>query len=141
MNLVIDACVFSAAALWDDVFHPVASEFLLEARLADVAIYEPVLVLAEVAGVVSRVRNDHAPADAAVLRIEHFPRTRLRVADGLLAKKAARLAARHKLSGADAHYVAVALEYGCQLITFDQELLRRAPPAVPVLTPAAWLRR
>jgi predicted nucleic acid-binding protein len=65
MSLVIDASVFVAGALVEDKFHKIASSFLLEARLAGETIYEPVLVLAEVAGVISRVRKDHTPGDVA----------------------------------------------------------------------------
>jgi predicted nucleic acid-binding protein len=60
MSLVIDASVFVAAALVEDKFHQTSADFLLEARVKGAVIYEPNLILAEVAGVVSRVRKDHA---------------------------------------------------------------------------------
>lgn len=140
MSLVIDASVFVAAALEEDTFHPSCREFLLEARLAGALIYLPTLVLAEVAGVISRVRRDHASGDAAVLRIDHFPRTRLRIADGAFARRAARLAARHALSGADAHYLAVATEFAATLVTLDGALLALHPQVVVTQTPQAWLQ-
>lgn len=142
MSLVIDASVFVAAALVEDVFHVVATEFLLEARLAGEVIYEPVLVLAEVAGVVARARRDHSPGDVAALRIEHFPRTRLRIADGSFARRAARLAARHRIGGADAQYLAVAVEFTATLVTLDRELLAlEESGVVAVMTPGDWLGR
>lgn len=139
MSLVIDASVFVAASLAEDAFHQPSAEFLLAARVAGELVYEPVLVLAEVAGVISRVRKNHALGDVAVLRIENFPRTRLRIADGAFARRAARLAARHALSGADAHYLALAMEYDCALVTWDRELLRTTT-GTKIITPTAWLR-
>ena len=140
MSLVIDASVFVAAALVEDKFHRVATEFLLEARLVGESIYEPVLVLAEVAGVISRVRQDHSVGDVAALRIEHFPRTRLRIADGPFARRAARLAARHGLAGADAHYLAVAAEFSATLVTLDEELLALDASVIVTMKPGQWLR-
>ncbi len=140
MSLVIDANVFVAASLVEDKFHQTSADFLLEARVHGSVIYEPTLILAEVAGVVSRVRKDHSYGDVAALRIEHFPKTRLRIADGPFARRAARLASRHALSGADAHYVAVASEFGSTLITLDAELLELDPQIVVAMTPIQWLK-
>ena len=140
MSLVIDANVFVAASLVEDRFHQTSTDFLLEARLRGGVIYAPTLILAEVAGVVSRVRKDHSYGDVAALRIEHFPKTRLRIADGPFARKAARLASRHALSGADAHYVAVATEFGSTLITLDDKLLALDPQIVVTMTPRQWLK-
>ena len=140
MSLVIDANVFVASALAEDRFHHVSQQFLFEARLAGEVIYEPVLVLAEVAGVISRVRQDHSLGDVAVLRIENFPRTRLRIADGPFARRAARLAARHRLSGADSHYAALAVEFSSTLITLDGALLDLdAAGVLSAKTPEVWL--
>ena len=140
MSLVIDANVFVASALAEDRFHDVSQRFLLEARLAGEVIYEPVLALAEVAGVISRVRQDHSLGDVAVLRLENFPRTRLRIADGPFARHAAKLAARHQLSGADSHYAALAVEFSSTLITLDQELLALdVAGVISAKTPEDWL--
>lgn len=141
MSVTIDASVFVAAALEEDAFHSESAEFLIEARLAGTVAYAPVLLLAEVAGVISRVRQDHSRGDVAVLRIERFPGLRLRVADGPFARRAARLAARHALTGADAHYLTVAAEFGSALITLDDELLDLNAKVAVVMTPREWLRR
>lgn len=141
MSFTIDASVFVAAALEEDAFHAQSAEFLIEARVTGTVVYAPVLVLAEVAGVISRVRQDHSRGDVAVLRIENFPGLRLRIADGPFARRAARLASRHAISGADAHYLTVATEFGSSLITLDGELLALAGEVADVLTPREWLRR
>lgn len=139
MSLVIDAYVFVAASLVEDKFHQTCTDFLLEARILGRFIYEPVLVLAEVAGVVSRVRKDHSYGDVAAMRIEHFPKTRLRIADGAFARKAARLASRHRLSGADAQYLALACEFDSTLVTLDDELLKLDPQIITAIFPEQWL--
>lgn len=141
MSLVIDANIFVAASLVEDKFHQTSTDFLLEVRVHGSVIYEPVLILAEVAGVISRVRKDHRYGDVAALRIEHFPKTRLRIADGPFARRAARLASRHALSGADAHYLAVAAEFGSTLVTLDEALLSLDPQIVVAMTPHQWLKR
>ena len=53
-------------------------------------------------------------------------------------RQAAELAALHKLRGADSVYVAVAQEFGATLITWDAEMLARAPSIVTVQTPADY---
>ena len=139
MNLTIDANVFVAASLEEDVFHDLCSEFLLDVRLDAQAIYEPVFVLAEVAGVISRVRKQHALGDVAALRIENFSRMRLRIADGPFARCSARLASRHAISGADSQYLTVATEFGTTLVTLDDELLKLNGIAAKIRTPQQWL--
>jgi predicted nucleic acid-binding protein len=127
--------------LEEDKFHAVCRSFLVEVRLAQETLYAPMLLLAEVAGVVSRVRQSHTPGDLAVLHIEHFPRLRLRLADGAFGRKAARLAARHALRGADAYYVTVAAEFDAPLITLDEEMLALDSKIITTLKPQEWLKQ
>ena len=89
----------------------------------------------------SRVRHDHSLGDVAALQIEHFSRLRLRIADGPFARRAARLAARHALSGADAQYLAVAVEFASTLVTLDDDLLAVDASVVLTMKPGEWLRR
>lgn len=65
------------------------------------------------------------------MSLVNFTRTR--------ARRAAKLAAALRLRGADAVYVALALEYGATLVTWDAEMLQRAPAAMLTMTPAEWL--
>ena len=55
------------------------------------------------------------------------------------ADEAAEIAISYRLRGADAVYAAVALEFGTTLVTWDGEMLQRAPAAVPTMTPTDWL--
>jgi predicted nucleic acid-binding protein len=80
----------------------------------------------------------HASARWAVTRILAQERLDLREIDLAFAAKAARLAARHSLKGADATYLHVAIETRSTLITNDAELLQVKSRA-RVITPAEWL--
>lgn len=70
---------------------------------------------------------------AAALSSE--PRIHLRDIDRDLGEKAARVASRHRLRGADAVYVALAADLGVPLVTWDQEILARAAGLIDVRTP------
>ena len=99
----------------------------------------PNLVLAEVAGAVSRTRSNPVQGEALAASIARLANARLVPLDDILANRAAGLAAQHGLRGADAVYGAVALQAGATLITLDNEQLSRLPSAVPTSTPAAAL--
>ena len=58
-----------------------------------------------------------------------------------LSRGAARVAVACMLRGADATYVALALQVGAPLITLDKEMYQRAPPLVQALTPRKWLQQ
>lgn len=128
MNLVVDACVFVAADAFFD--HCVRN---------GIRLYAPAIVLAEVAGAVTRITGDSAMGGVSTTRLSHFPKLYLRQVDLSLAKAAARVAARFLLRGADSHYVALARELKCPLITHDDEVIQRCPPTMKVLRPDKWL--
>lgn len=116
--------------------HAVCNE-LLE-RLAQTAtrIVLPTLVLAEVAGALSRELRDPMRGRLAVMLLRELPNVSLVALDDALAQEAAEIAADRALRGADACYVAVARRNNCTLVTLDREQRERAAAVVPVLTPA-----
>jgi predicted nucleic acid-binding protein len=59
--------------------------------------------------------------------------------DATLAQRAAQVAARHRLKGADAIYVAVAEAFDASLVTGDGEMLERGASIVNTLSPDQWL--
>jgi len=67
---------------------------------------------------------DRAPALDSVLHL-----------DDVLAQEAARLAADLRLRGADAVYLSVAAPRDLPVITWDMQMIRRAPLSVRVQTP------
>jgi predicted nucleic acid-binding protein len=99
----------------------------------------PWLILAEVAGVVSRTRNDSIRGRVAIDIVRDLPQTTFVPLDEMLAHSAAEIAADHRLRGADAVYVAVARQAGTTLVTLDEEQGTRASTVVPTRTPTEAL--
>lgn len=101
----------------------------------------PTLLLVEVAAAVARAFNDPGRGIAVARALRGLPGQVWVSLDEDLAQEAARLAAEHRLRGADAVYAAVARQYGATLVTLDRQQLERLSPTLPVLTPAEALAR
>jgi len=99
----------------------------------------PVLLLAEIAGVISRERRDPIAARLAVEALKARPHIHFISLEEQLAQEAAELAADHTLRGADALYVAVARRYGCTLVSLDREQRERPAAMIATRTPAEAL--
>lgn len=140
MKLVIDACIFIAEQVREQSEHQSAQALLRTCVERKVQLFAPALVLAEVAAAVARLTQQPSLGEVGALRVSHIPRMAFRHIDLPFASAAARLAARHGLHGADSHYVALARELRCHLITNDDEILRRCPTTTTVMRPAAWLQ-
>jgi len=113
---------------------------LLEAiKVQSITLFEPWLVLAEVAGPVSRMLRDPMRGRVYADIIRTFPNIMFVALDESLAQAAADLAADHFLRGADAIYAAVAQRYNVPLISLDDEHRQRLQKLIPVLTPAQAL--
>lgn len=129
------------ASVWVNSFdqrepgHEISRRVLERLRDQTVSVILPHLVLAEVAGAVSRTRNNPAQALAFATAIGYLPNVRLVSLDASLAQQAAQLAAQHGLRGADAVYAAVAIQANCTLITLDNEHLTRLIGIVPTQRP------
>jgi predicted nucleic acid-binding protein len=139
MSLVIDASVFVAASRREDVFYAASRQFLGQVRRSEEAVRCPVLILPECAGSIVRATDDEGLANAVVTLIERFPRMDLVVVSLSLGRRAAELAARCRLRGADSCYAAVAEESGAGLVTWDRQMLERCGAVVRVMTPAQWV--
>ncbi len=137
MRCTIDASVFVASARSDEPNHLSSRNFLRDAQSLE--IYCPTLALAECAAAIARQTGDPSLAEELVSIIEDFPGINLISLDLSLARKAAQIAIKHRLRGADAAYVAVADAFDPTLISWDHEMLRRCPAAVATMTPESWL--
>jgi predicted nucleic acid-binding protein len=100
-----------------------------------IPIIVPLLVLAEVAGTVSRTRRDPLSGRLAADTLIAIPGIQLIPLDEPLAHAATMIAADRALRGADAVYVAVAQRYGTTLVSLDREQRERAGALVTVMTP------
>ncbi|MDO8341485.1 MAG: PIN domain-containing protein, partial [Candidatus Woesebacteria bacterium] len=101
----------------------------------------PLLVWAEIAGAVARRTGDTdrgikvSELIAAKIWVRGVP------LDASLASESMRLAAKLRLRGADAVYVALAATSREPLITLDAEMLERARGVAEVFTPEEWLQK
>jgi predicted nucleic acid-binding protein len=132
---VVDASVWVARLVPQDV-HYAASREWLERHIAQGGVVaDPVLLLAEVAGAISRRTGEPALAHAAVAHLLRLPALRLVPIDARLARVAMQLAADLGLRGSDAVYVATAHELRVPLVTLDQDQLSRAGSRVSARAP------
>jgi predicted nucleic acid-binding protein len=137
--MIVDASVWVASVLDNDAHHRVSlafmHRFVKEQQIATV----PLLIWAEIAGAVARRTGDTdrgmkvAELIAAKIWVRGAP------LDTSLASESMRLAARLRLRGADAVYVALAAACREPLLTLDVEMLERARGVVDAFTPAQWL--
>jgi predicted nucleic acid-binding protein len=131
---VVDANVWIATFVQDDVFHVPSSRWLSQQMTRGEPIMIPAIALAEVAGAISR-RAGAARAGLALADMMATPTLQIMEISMPLAQSAANLATNLSLRGMDAIYAALAVERGLPLITWDNELLERAGQAVRITTP------
>ena len=139
--MIVDASVWVASVLKEDAHHEVSlafmHRFVKEQQIATV----PLLVWAEIAGAVARRTGD---ADRG-MKVAEFIAARIWVRgvplDATLANESMCLAAKLRLRGADAVYVALAAAYHEPLLTLDSEMLERARGVAEAFTPEQWLQK
>ncbi len=132
---VVDASVWVSRFVPNDVHHQPSYRWLEGALTRGELLVAPALLLAEVAGAVSRRTGRPEMAARAVDLLEQLPTARLVTVDPQLARLAARLAGQRRLRGGDALYVALAQQLGFSLVTWDREQAERGSAATPVFTP------
>jgi len=134
-DVVVDASVWVSRLVDSDIHHARCQSWMQSQASEGGLLVAPVLVLAEVAGAISRRTNRPNLARQAVEVLQALPNLRLVSIDPALAGLAAGLAADHALRGADAVYVATASQLGLPLVTLDGEQLQRAKPIVSTSSP------
>jgi predicted nucleic acid-binding protein len=105
---VVDATVWVSRLVPQDVFHTASRRWLTAHAAAGGRLVAPVLLLAEVAGAVSRRTSEPRLARRAVEALVWVPALRLLPIDADFGRAAADLAADLGLRSADAPYVALA---------------------------------
>jgi predicted nucleic acid-binding protein len=142
---VVDASVLIAAVLPNELFHADAKDFMR--RLMDVGayIYLPAIAFAEVAAAIARGAGDEQLALAVVAEYSRRPDLHQIAVDLALGDLATEIAAKQRIRGCDAVYVALAYAEQATLITLDGQQRERAPSAVLARTPAQalaeWFQR
>lgn len=130
------------ASVWVNSFderepgHAISRQLLNLLAEQDVSIVVPHLLLVEVAGAISRTRQNPSQAQSFATALSQLPNVRYVVLDEKLAMRALTLASQHGLRGADAVYAAVVMESGGTLVSLDNEHLTRLQSVLAVRTPA-----
>lgn len=135
----LDASIFVRDLNPGDPEHAVCRALIERLAAQHIPIVAPTLLLAEVAGVLSRELRDPMRGRVSLTLLQALPNLMLVPLDVVMAQTAAELAADRGLRGADATYVAIAQHHACRLITLDREQRERAAPIIPTQTPAAAL--
>lgn len=139
--ITIDASVLVAAGAPDDPASADAAAFIHAVLTDGLAIHQPTLTLVEVGAAIARRTGDSGLASEAGATLLSMPGLVLHPLDLEAAADSAAIAARLRLRGADAIYVATAVRSDAALITLDDELLTRTSPLVDAATPTEWLER
>jgi predicted nucleic acid-binding protein len=133
--IVIDASVWVSRLVSGDVHHEASRRWLAEQIAQGMPIVGPSLLLAEIAGAISRQTGRPRLARSALRLLERVPGLRLLPLDQRLGTMAGQLAATLGLRGADAVYVATARMLGVPLMTWDLEQRERGGRVVSVRSP------
>ena len=137
--LTIDASVFVAAARSVEKFH-FASLTMISRLVSDaIALYSPCFALTEIAAALARTTGDSTLITITLRQLEALHGLVLVDLTNDRARHAASLATSYHLRGADSVYLQTSVEFATTLITWDNEMLARAPAVVPSMTPTDWL--
>lgn len=132
--MVLDVSVWVARLVSVDAFHQLSVNWIEAQAAHHVTLLSPALLLAEVAGAISRRTGNPGLATRAVQALQELPALRLVEMERALMEEAARLAARFGLRGADACYVALAAQLNIPLLTLDREQRSRSAGIVELLS-------
>jgi predicted nucleic acid-binding protein len=136
---VVDASVHVAEMRPSEPHHSEARAFLDHVRNEGESAYGPIIVLAEVAGGISRGTGQPDLARRLTGLLERVPNFVFVPVDETLGQQAAEIAAGFQIRGCGSVYVALAGQLGATPITLDNEQRQRAPSAVVAQTPAEAL--
>ena len=132
MFIVVDASVWVARLVSQDIFYEPVKEWMADRRAEDDQFLAPSLLLAEIGGAISR-RTSPSLGLKAIEQIENLPGLQLVEMENSLLREAAKLAAELGLRGADSTYVAVAVRLDLPLMTLDIDQKEKAAKRVEVL--------
>jgi len=136
---VLDASVLVAAVLPNEPFHVDAKALMRRLMDATTYLYVPTIAFAEVAAAIARGAGDERLALAVAAEYTVRPDLHRIAVDVALGDLATEVAAKQRIRGCDAVYVALAQMEQAILITLDEQQRERAPAGVTARTPAQAL--
>lgn len=125
VTYTIDASVFVNAFNPREPGHADSYRFLEYVQWKAFPVIVPALLLPEISAAIGRGSRDAALARKFANAVSRLPNLVMVPLDVILAQQAADVAADYRLRGSDAVYAAVALRFGCILVTLDQEQATR----------------
>ena len=132
---VIDASVWISAILKSDSNHEISDRWLQAQVKSGRVIVVPAILHAEVAGPIARRTGNVQMAKDALDFVNRIPGLRVISLDRTLGRRAATIAAEHKVRGADAVYIAVAEQFRMTLFTWDKQQRERGLALVDAKEP------
>ena len=132
---VMDASVYIALLNAHEPAHTRSWAWLEKTRGAQESISTPTILLAEVAAAISRGVGDSAFAHRAIQQLVSSELIDLVPVTQGLAERAAYIAARYKIRGCDAVYIALADQIGDSLVTLDRQQLERGGGIITAYEP------
>jgi predicted nucleic acid-binding protein len=136
---VLDASVLVAAALPNEPFHADAKALMQRLMNEGTYVYLPAIAFAEVAAAIARGASDERLALAVVAQYSIRPDLHRVAVDVALGDLTAEIAAKQRIRGCDAVYVALAYVEQAVLVTLDGQQRERAPSGVTACSPAQAL--
>jgi predicted nucleic acid-binding protein len=132
MFIVVDASIWVARLVSEDVFHKPVKAWMSARLKEDDQFPAPSLLLAEIGGAISR-RTTPSLGLKAIEHVQNLPGLQLVEMEHSLMREAAQLAAELGLRGADSTYVAVAARLDLPLVTLDVDQREKAEKRIKVL--------
>jgi predicted nucleic acid-binding protein len=135
MTVTIDASVFVNAFSSTEAGSDRSFEFISRLKEQNIPMILPILVLPEIAAAIARKQGNPEASLRLVKEIKSLPTITFIDVDESIAQLAIDIAANNRLRGSNAIYAAVALRFGTELITLDNEQLDRLSKVLSVRTP------
>jgi predicted nucleic acid-binding protein len=135
----VDASVHISALNPHEADSAASVQFLDLVQVHEIPVFNPMLLIVEVAAAVARRLSDPERALELSSALRDLPHQTLVPLDEVLLGHAVALAVAARLRGADAIYAAVAQHYGTTLVTLDNQQLERLPPLLKTACPGDLL--
>ena len=132
---VVDASVYVAGLRRHDRHYPRARAWFDDRAEAGDSLVAPNLLVAELAATVRRLTGSRKAARRAVSELLEDGLIHLEPLTEERGRQAASVAVAAGVRGADAVYLALAVELGAKLVTLDRQLLERGKAVVSVCRP------
>lgn len=135
----LDASVIINSQIQTEPHHPYSKRLLEIIEQKDLTLLMPEIVIPEIAAGLARAYVREETILRFLVSLRNISNFIFIAVDSQLSNSAAKMAALHKLKGADSIYLALAEKYILPLVTLDREQKERSPQKIEVLKPAEFL--